>query len=170
MYESLTLSYISWTLFLTALVNTFVFPFPVRLSYSFLESSQGQSCHISLFPPEPFSQGRRESYNWPVAEAIIYVCPLLLLTATSSGRCQPDVASSRELNTAMAEEALGWGSRLRSFVHCCVPTHLQCQLLWNQWNPRLDSYCITVLLELSILLKFLFLLICVCYWEDTSAV
>lgn len=57
-------SYISWMPLLTALVNTFVFPSPVRLSYSILESSQGQSCHMSLLPPELFSQGRRENYNW----------------------------------------------------------------------------------------------------------
>lgn len=57
-------SYISWMPLLTALVNTFVFHSLVRLSYSLLESSQGQSCHMSLLPPELFSQERRENHNW----------------------------------------------------------------------------------------------------------
>ena len=55
-----------------------------------------------------------ETYNWPVAEAIIYVCSLILLTAISSRRCQCDTVSSREQNTDVAEEPQGSTSRLRS--------------------------------------------------------
>lgn len=55
----------------------------------------------------------RETYSWPVAEVIIYVCPLILLTAISSRRCQCDMVSSKELNTDVAEEPLGSTSRLR---------------------------------------------------------
>lgn len=49
----------------------------------------------------------RETYNLPMAEVIIYVCSLILLTAISSRRCQCDTVSSRELNTDVAEEPQG---------------------------------------------------------------
>lgn len=47
----------------------------------------------------------------PVAEAIIYGCSLVLLTATSSRRCPCDMVSSRELNADVAEAPQGPTSR-----------------------------------------------------------
>lgn len=108
-------SYISWMPLLMAMLNTFAFPSCVRHGYSFSESSRGQSCHMSLFLPELFSQEvlEREICDWTLAEVIIYMCCLILLTAISSRRCQCDMVSSRELHADVAEEPLGWTSRLR---------------------------------------------------------
>lgn len=49
----------------------------------------------------------RGTQRAPVAEAVIYGCSLVLLTARSSRRCPYDAVSSRELNTDMAEAPPG---------------------------------------------------------------